>query len=125
MHRYSRHYLYLYLYHITTIALTSVIFLIKNNLKKVDTILLHNQNDLLSVNGKSIYIALLMLKKEKIMLNLGVSFYDTLILKKVLNKYNQLFQVAVMVCLGCDRRSQYLVQLLPYKLMSKICGPQE
>tara|TARA_B110000858_G_scaffold197115_1_gene257665 strand:- start:2488 stop:3363 length:876 start_codon:yes stop_codon:yes gene_type:complete len=62
-------------------------FLIKNNLKKVDTILLHNQNDLLSVNGKSIYIALLMLKKEKIMLNLGVSFYDTLILKKVLNKY--------------------------------------
>jgi aryl-alcohol dehydrogenase-like predicted oxidoreductase len=62
-------------------------FLIKNNLKKVDTILLHNQNDLLNVNGKSIYIALSMLKKEKIISNLGVSFYDTLILKKVLNKY--------------------------------------
>lgn len=62
-------------------------FLIRNNLKKVDTILLHNQKDLLSVNGKSIYIALLMLKKEKIVSNIGVSFYDTLILKKILNRY--------------------------------------
>lgn len=62
-------------------------FLMKNNLKKIDTFLLHNQNDLLSKNGKSIYNALLTLKKQKIISNIGVSFYDASVLKKILRIY--------------------------------------
>ena len=62
-------------------------FLKKNNLKKIDTILLHNQSDLISSNSKNIYNALAQLKKKKIILNIGVSFYDTDVLLKVLNKY--------------------------------------
>ena len=62
-------------------------FLNKNNLKKIDTLLLHNQNDLISSNSKNIYNALAHLKKNKKILNIGVSFYDTDVLIKVLNKY--------------------------------------
>ena len=62
-------------------------FLKKNSLKKIDTILLHNQRDLISSNSKNIYNALAQLKKKKIILNIGVSFYDANVLIKVLNKY--------------------------------------
>ena len=62
-------------------------FLMKNNLKKIDTFLIHNQNDLLSKNGKSIYDAILSLKKQKILSNIGVSFYDASVLKKILKIY--------------------------------------
>lgn len=48
----------------------------KMKISKIDTLLLHNARDLLSVNGKKIYHKILELKKEGVIDKFGISVYE-------------------------------------------------
>ena len=61
-----------------------------NNLKinNIDTLLIHAPDQLLTERGDLIYKALNDLKDNKLINKLGISVYDTKILKEILNKYD-------------------------------------
>ena len=48
----------------------------KMKISKIDTLLLHNPKDLLSINGKKIYHKILELKKEGLIDKFGISVYE-------------------------------------------------
>ena len=60
--------------------------------KKIEELLLHDENQLIKSNGKKIFKILNQLKKEKIIKNIGVSFYN----KKQLNKTIKKFKIDVV-----------------------------
>ncbi|PPR41500.1 MAG: hypothetical protein CFH22_00532 [Alphaproteobacteria bacterium MarineAlpha5_Bin12] len=55
--------------------------------KSINTLLLHNPNDLLTKNGKKLYENLLHLKKNKIINKIGLSLYEINDIYKFLGKY--------------------------------------
>ena len=58
------------------------------NLKKIDTLLIHNEKILLTKNGLKIFKNLEILKKEKYFHKIGLSIYDTHNLKYIISKFN-------------------------------------
>ena len=60
--------------------------------KDIEELLLHDENQLIKSNGKKIYKILKQFKKEKIIKNIGVSFYN----KKKLNKTIKKFKIDVV-----------------------------
>ena len=58
------------------------------NLKKIDTLLIHNEKILLTKNGLKIFKNLEVLKKEKYFHKIGLSIYDTHNLKYIISKFN-------------------------------------
>jgi len=58
-------------------------------IKDIENLMLHDENQLLKSNGKKIFKVLRQLKKEKIIKNIGVSFYN----KKKLNKTIKKFKI--------------------------------
>ncbi len=65
----------------------------QNSLKNLKTnniyaILIHNSNDLLKVGSEKLYEYLLILKKEKKVNKIGVSVYDPIQLKSIINNFD-------------------------------------
>ncbi len=56
--------------------------------KKLYGVLLHNPQDLLSINGDQIYMKLLELKKKNIIKKIGISSYSTKEVDQIISKYN-------------------------------------
>ena len=61
--------------------------LIRLKLKKIDTLFLHNPNDLLSHNGKDIYRIILDFKSKGLIKKFGLSFYDIAEVNKFIPKF--------------------------------------
>ena len=65
----------------------------QNSLKNLKTnniyaILIHNSNDLLKIGSEKLYEYLLILKKEKKVNKIGVSVYDPIQLKSIINNFD-------------------------------------
>ena len=79
----------------------------------VETIYIHNPEKLLTKNGKDLFSILKQIKKRKLIKNIGISVYDTIITKKIIKLYNiDVIQLPYNIF---DRRFEKIMKMLKKK----------